>query len=1015
MASAPRILLAAALLLVAGDARAQYFGRNKVQYESFDFKVLQTEHFRVYFYPAEREAAEAAARMAERWYARLSRLLNHELRGRQALILYADHPDFEQTNVISGEISEATGGVTESLKRRIILPLGASLAETDHVLGHELVHAFQYDITGEGGGGSSLVPGVTRLPLWFVEGMAEYLSLGPVDPHTAMWMRDAVRRDKLPRLADLAGYRYFPYRYGQAFWAYLGGAFGDDIVGRALRVAGKSGDVRITLQQVTGLNPDSLVAGWHRALREAAEPVARATDSTVRAGRLVVGGKGADSRLNLAPALSPDGRRFVYLSEAGLVSIDLFLADAETGRTIRKLFSTARDPHYESLQFINSAGAWDLEGLRFAFGAVARGKPILTIINPESGRVEREIPLPDLGEIFNPTWSPDGRAIAFSAQVGGHTDLFVYDLERGRLRRLTEDAYADLQPAWSPDGSAIAFVTDRFGTSLASLTYGSYRLALVDVASGRIRALPALGEVKHINPQWSPDGRNLYFLSDRGGITNVYRLSVAEGEFAQVTNLYTGASGITALSPALSVAQRSGRLMVGVYADDGYEVHAVDARAALAGGPLVSLPRGLATLPPVERGAESAVLAALEDPRTGLPPDTGYAATPYHAGFSLDFIAQPSLAVAADRFGTYVGGGATLYWSDMLGDHNLVTMAQVSNPTGDFNFAGLLGYENRKQRWNWGAAVQQVPYLYGGILVYRDRINGEDAIVEETIIWRQVNRQAVGFVAYPLSRAQRLEFQAGVQHISLDSTQLVRAISLSSRRLLVDSEDHVSLGDPLTLGLGTAALVYDNAFFGATGPILGQRYRLDVSPVVGSLNFTTAIADYRRYVMPVRPFTLAGRLLHVGRYGPDSDDRRIYPLYLGYPSLVRGYDFGSFDASECGSSTTSCPVVDQLFGSRLLVANAELRFPLFGLLGLGDGYYGILPVDAALFYDAGVAWTAAQGAQLFGDGPRGLVTSAGVSLRLNLFGYAIGQLDYVRPFERPLQGWMIRLSLTPGF
>jgi outer membrane protein assembly factor BamA len=152
----------------------------------------------------------------------------------------------------------------------------------------------------------------------------------------------------------------------------------------------------------------------------------------------------------------------------------------------------------------------------------------------------------------------------------------------------------------------------------------------------------------------------------------------------------------------------------------------------------------------------------------------------------------------------------------------------------------------------------------------------------------------------------------------------------------------------------------------------------------------------------------------VGRYGRDADDGRIYPLFIGYPSLVRGYDIGSFDASECPSSA-SCPVFDQLIGSKLLVGNVELRFPPFGLLGLGGGYYGFLPIEAGVFYDAGVAWTGAEGAQIFGNGPRKVVSSAGVSFRMNLFGYAIGQMDVVHPFDRPQKDWMIRLSLTQGF
>ena len=177
------VMLALGVTLTWSIAEAQYFGRNKVQYRQFTFEVLKTEHFDIYFYPQERDAAGHAARMAERWYSRLSRLLGQDLRGRQPVILYASHPDFEQTNAISGMIDEGIGGVTEALKRRVILPLGGTLAETDHVLGHELVHAFQYDVASRGTRqprGSSL----ERLPLWFIEGMAEYLSIGPVDPHT---------------------------------------------------------------------------------------------------------------------------------------------------------------------------------------------------------------------------------------------------------------------------------------------------------------------------------------------------------------------------------------------------------------------------------------------------------------------------------------------------------------------------------------------------------------------------------------------------------------------------------------------------------------------------------------------------------------------------------------------------------------------------------------------------------------------------------------------------------------
>ncbi len=233
------ILLIAALLLVAAPsapAEAQYFGRNKVQYDKFDFKVLATEHFEIYYYPAEATAAAEAGRMAERWYGRLSRLLGHTLSSKQKVVLYASHPDFEQTNVIEGELDEGTGGVTEGARRRIVMPLAATLADSDHVLGHELVHAFQYDMLGLN---------IGQLPLWFVEGMAEYLSLGPRSSQTAMWLRDAAIEDRLPTLDKLDDPRFFPYRFGHAWWAYVGGQHGDTVIGEIMRaLAPQSGPVR---------------------------------------------------------------------------------------------------------------------------------------------------------------------------------------------------------------------------------------------------------------------------------------------------------------------------------------------------------------------------------------------------------------------------------------------------------------------------------------------------------------------------------------------------------------------------------------------------------------------------------------------------------------------------------------------------------------------------------------------------------------------------------------------------
>jgi outer membrane protein assembly factor BamA len=172
------------------------------------------------------------------------------------------------------------------------------------------------------------------------------------------------------------------------------------------------------------------------------------------------------------------------------------------------------------------------------------------------------------------------------------------------------------------------------------------------------------------------------------------------------------------------------------------------------------------------------------------------------------------------------------------------------------------------------------------------------------------------------------------------------------------------------------------------------------------------MADYRRYFMPLRPFTLALRAIHYGRYGRDAEDPRIYPIYIGYDTFVRGYDYYSLSIDEYTGGTGFD--VNRLFGSKLLVANAELRFPLFGVLGIGKGYYGVFPIDMYFFYDWGVAWFQNDKPSFF-NGSRKPISSAGVGLRVNVFGYLVVGVNYVYPFDRPGKGWYFQFSFWPGF
>src|SRR5262249_37276484 len=239
------------------------------------------------------------------------------------------------------------------------------------------------------------------------------------------------------------------------------------------------------------------------------------------------------------------------------------------------------------------------------------------------------------------------------------TDLYIYDLVASKLQRLTNDPYADLQPAWSPDGRRIAFVTDRFTTQLDTLAIGHYRLALIDPESGAIDQLPVFTDADNLNPQWSPDGDAIYFVSNRLGIPNLYRVALATGGLTQLTNVATGLSGVTVSSPTMSIAARSGLASFTVYEDGRYDIYTLDVTDR--GGGLTAGVPAAGELPPINR-KPSQLAALIDSPTFGLPPSPAPASDEYKPKLLLEGVGQPSIALGADRFGAAVGGAASFFF-----------------------------------------------------------------------------------------------------------------------------------------------------------------------------------------------------------------------------------------------------------------------------------------------------------------------------------------------------------------
>ncbi|MBA3889866.1 MAG: PD40 domain-containing protein [Gemmatimonadaceae bacterium] len=1028
-----------ALAALPSLAAAQYFGRNKVQYEEFDFRILRTDHFNFYYYPAESLATSDMARAGDRWYTRLSDLFRHTF-DRKSIVFYADHPDFQQTNVVGGTISEGTGGITEGLRTRVVMPHTGSYWDTDHVLGHEIVHMFQYSIAEGGPGG---INRLGTLPLWLVEGMAEYLSIGRQHSLTAMWLRDALRRDDLPTIKQLNNdSRYFPYRYGQALWAYIGGRYGDRAVVDVYRAALRLGwDPAI--RRVLGVNSDSLSQDWIAAIRAQYAPhlAGRTHPDSVGQNVVRVSARGGD--YNVSPVQSPDGRHVAFFSSRDLFGIDLYLADAQTGRVIKRLASPNSGRHLDAISFIQSSGDFSPDGSQFAFIAFAEGDHEIQLLDVASTSVVRRVQVPGVGAMNSLAWSPDGRTIAFSGMVGGISDIYAFDVAAGTVRQLTNDRYADLHPAWSPDGRTIAFSSDRGpGTSFQTMTYSRMQLATVDVATGRVDVLSPFPSARHISPQYTPDGRSLLFVADPDGVNNIFRLDLAGGSVTQVTNVVSGISGITDLSPAMSIAENTGRLMFNVFQNQGHAIVALSAEQT-QGTPVQPMPAfaAAAMLPPGDTPGRAPITTYLADALTGLPSTSAFEELEYRPKFALDAIGQPSVGVSAGGpFGTGVSGGVSAYFGDQLGDRMIGTSIQANGQLKDIG--GQLFYLNMKRRFNWGGSLSHVPYLSLG-QGFSEPDPGDPADINyDLYMQRLFYTEASAIGQYPFSTTRRAEFTVAATRIGYDlEVQRTPLRAAGTGFVQAGPTALIDLGAPDSryLAKASAALVGDWSNFGFTSPVQGGRYRLEVSPTIGDRTYASALADYRRYHF-FRPVTFAWRALHYGNYGRDSEDwdyaagGMSYPLYLGEPSLVRGYAYNSFGNDECipsADGSSGCPVVSRLIGSRLAVASAEIRIPLIGTRDFGLINLPFIPIEMAPFFDAGVMWTSDQPPQLRTDADpvacdvgtarvgacaqRTPVFSSGVSFRANVLGYLILEAYIAHPFQRPQKNWVWGFQLMPGW
>lgn len=987
---------------------AQYFsfGKNRVQYQDFEWRFIQSKHFDIYYYGEKNyELAEFAAQSLESAYKQLQNDFNHEIVDRIPLIVYDSHNDFSQTNVVALPTSaEGIGGVTDKAKNRMTVPFAGDYNDFRRTLHHELVHAVFNDMF-YGGSIQSILRNNIQLvfPLWFEEGLAEYTALG-WDTNTDMFIRDAVINGYLPPIRYLSG--YYSYRGGQSVWNFIVEEYGREKIAEILNRIKTSRSIEYGFADALGLTIEELSERWEQHLKERYFPEVAQRENAKSIASLMTK-RGDYGSYNTSPAISPQGDKIAFITNKRGY-FDIIVIDALNGRKLKTLVRGEDNPDFEELNILNPNLTWSPDGQYIALSTKTKGNDDIAIVNYRTGKIEK-IKLEQLDAIESVAWSPDGNKLAFDGNIGPYQDIFVYNLQTKELTNVTSDFFSDKQPVWSNDSKSIYFASDR-GAKIELDTYKlDYRLLSdfsiyqtdifkVELGNSVAERITSTDGWTENQPDVTRTGR-LVFNSDENGIQNIYEYDFETQTAVPLTDLQAGVSQFSVSADGSRIAlssinegyldifllktpfsrrksepleknywakrrateSQSERVPATLYAQEMYK------EGLITGAERTQL----------DKEAEEAQMT--EEERNSTFEQSGEIDFRNYV-FSEDVIQDTTLtlvdefifelednitddgrylpreyrltfstdiayspSISASTYGTYALTQFLI--SDLLGDHQLAMGTNFQTDLRNSDYSIQYGYlKNRTNLFfSYFHSSRQYQTLYGELLRFRT-------------FGAAFNAQ------YPIDKFRRIDFGASWIGLVRDYDSVFNPLSVFFG-LPGQEGDAQNLNSSFLYP--QLSYTKDATLPGFITPRGGTRYSVSLSgsPALGNDSplFASVLGDFRHYINLGTNYSLAFRGSGGASFGKDS---QTYFMGGMQGWINQRWSDNGIPLDRLADTFFTLPAVplrgyeyNSIYGNKFALINTEFRFPLFA--AIVPGAIPILPlynITGAFFVDVGTAW-----------------------------------------------------------
>ncbi len=972
------------------------FGQNKVQYKDLTWYYIQTDHFDIYFSKKGENLAEFTAKEAEKDLKLIEKSFSYNINNRIVIIVYNSTNDFQETNITDEYLSEGIEGFTELFKNRVVVQFMGSYKEFQHLIHHELTHSVINDMFFGGSIQNIISNNINiNIPSWFNEGMAEYQSLG-WDINTDMFIRDAIISEYLPDINQLNG--YLAYRGGEAVWHYIAEKYGKEKIGEIVTKLKETGSVNEAFKSSLGLSLEEFNERWKKEIKKTYWPdIASRKDPEEFAKRLTDPKKDGGF-YNTSPAISPQGDKIAFISNRDTY-FDVFIMNAIDGKIIKKLVKGNRTPDFEQLNVVTPGISWSPDESKIALTAKSDGYDVIYIIDVDS-EVKETLPV-KLDGIKRVAWSPDDKNIAFVGHTAAQSDIYLYNLDSKKLVNLTNDEFTDDDPSWSNDSKEIFFSSDRrnyLNTAVLPDTFKIYKFNFsqtdiysINISNKEITRITNMPESDESSPICGPDGKEILFISDLNGISNIYKkrivlnntdsvVSIADIEPVPVTNSLTGIS-------QLSISKDGLKLVFATLYEGAYNLFLMNSpfepktdEKTLQPTEYVAelreqetkkqekkdLAEGDLTVDSTRTNSLAFYTGSYVDTShtygdsikidfgnyifgsgTKVKPDTGnpnagkftladkldsegnYKVNRYKITFS------PDIVYANAGYSSLYGllGTTVFSFSDVLGNHRLigVTSLQIDLKNSDYGLA----YYYLPNRINYG-----IEGFHTARFVLLTRAFG-------TSLYRFRNFGFVGSLSYPLNKFYRIEG------------------ALSWLNILEENlDDPLVPSDKVSYIIPSFSFIHDNSLWGYTSPIDGTRYRFDFLGNPGivqkNLDFYSVLGDFRTYFRFWDDYSFAFRLS--GGYSGGSAPQRFF--IGGIENWInRKFATGDIPLESASDFAFLTPVLPlrgfdyaQEIGTKYGLLNLELRFPLIRYLVTGPLPILFSNIFGVAFVDMGTAW-----------------------------------------------------------